>query len=112
MDKYSHKVKEVKNKTGRTIHKIDRFMPKRFGTKIAMEQIGNWYDEIREDNTFNSNNLMIKVLTLDGWKTLMPFNFQGRDIETLLDDYYNSLPNDVRDVYSQGFLVVDLYWKN
>lgn len=99
MSGFNKEVKVNKNKRGKEIEKVMELTPKTRNGKITLEEVNNLYKSIQEKT--ETDNIMIKAMTVDGYKTLKSFDYNETDLIHTLDDYYNSLPKDKIEKFKQ-----------
>lgn len=97
MSKVNKKVYEVKNKKGNVIQRVMEIEPKTKNSKISIKEVNNVYKKLIQQQ--DPNNFMIKVMTIDGMKTLKSFDFVDEDLKYALENYYSSLPKEAQEKF-------------
>ena len=97
MSNFIKTTKDIKNKNGKVIEKVFNIQPKN-GT-LTINEINNLYKKIR--GRTSTKNIMIKVVAIDGFKTLKSFGYDEDDLDMLYEDYYSSLPKDTKDKFDK-----------
>ena len=97
MSNFIKTTKDIKNKNGKIIEKVLNIQPKK-GT-LTINEINNLYKKMKAKT--NTKNIMIKVVAIDGFKTLKSFGYDEDDLDMLYEDYYSSLPKDTKDKFDK-----------
>lgn len=87
--------KDIKNKNGKIIERVLNIQPK--NGKLTITEINKLYNKLRDN--VNPKNIMIKVIAIDGWKTVKAYDYDDEDLTVVYEDYYSSLSKDTRDKY-------------
>ena len=75
MENFNKKVKEVTNKNGKVIEKITTIQPKDKKGRISLESVDKLYKKLHVKSKDEGKKFMIKIMTLDGMKTLKTFDY-------------------------------------
>jgi len=97
MSNFEKSTKINRNKNGKEIERVMDIKPKNAKLKLTLDEVNNLYKKIAE--RADTSNIMIKAMTIDGYKTLKSFDYNDEDLIHCLDDYYSSLPKEKRDKF-------------
>jgi hypothetical protein len=102
--------REIKNKTGRVLYNVTTITPHK-GYHISLNDAEIIYNRTIIKRKKDNIPFSIKVLTIDGWKTLSSFTDMGDTLKYAMDDYYKSISVENRKKFN-NFLVLEIYFKN
>lgn len=90
--------KDITNKKGRVIERVLNLQPKT--GFVSIHEINNMYKKMIKAPEVDPHKIMIKVVALDGFKTIKPYDHDGDDLTMVYDDYYSSLPKATKDKFN------------
>ena len=106
MENFNKKVKEVKNINGKVIEKITTIQPKDKKGRISLESVDKLYKKLHVKSKEEGKKFMIKIMTLDGMKTLKNFDYDEDSLKYCFEnEYYHSMPKEVRSKFEDFFYI-------
>jgi hypothetical protein len=97
MSKFIKTEKVIKNKTGKEIERVLNITPKG-KNKLGLQEVNNLYKKLIEET--DPKKFMIKIMTIDGMKTLKAYDYAEDDLKYIAEeDYYSGLPKETRDKF-------------
>jgi major membrane immunogen (membrane-anchored lipoprotein) len=95
--RYSSKVSElidVKSKNGTILFSKRIIKPDKYKV-IDLSTVNNMYKNLREKKHERKQKIAIKVLCLDGWKTLVNYDYNEKEIDMQFIEYYRQMGDSV-----------------
>ena len=83
MSNFIETPKDIKNKNGKMIEKVLNIQPKK--GKLTIDEINKLYKAIIKKT--NPKAIMIKVCSIDGFKTLKAYDYIDNDLTFVYDDF-------------------------
>jgi len=97
MSKFIKTEKVIKNKTGKEIERVLNITPKG-KHKLGLKEVNNLYKKLIEET--DPKKFMIKIMTIDGMKTLKGYDYSQDDLRFIAEeDYYSSLDQEAKDKF-------------